>query len=639
LITFALRPIINGKCSCDKPDCSQAGKHPAERWKDIDPNRPELVPTASAGVGIATGARSGVFVIDLDVKNGIDGLANFQALGECPPTYTVATPSGGYHVYFKHPGFPVKTSASALARGVDVRGDGGYVVAPGSPHKNGGRYEVAADLPIADAPAWLLTSPELRHAGNELAQPVTDVEERFANVPKAWRIERAKAYLATQEPAIDGDGGDRHTWTLLTRAVHDNCLTDADMIADAFVEWNARCVPPWIGRLWDDKVSKVLHKSTTPWSTTLAMTYALETRKAAASAPVLERMTAAQRVMRIVGRDVTRLVTGLASIDKATRGGILLRKVVVIGGAPGAGKTALLVRLAYTWLNQGVPVGILASDEEADGLLCRLGQLHGLSRDEIERGDRATCQALAKWCESVPLLLFDGDEDGGSIEALSRDLRTIAAGRPSTLLVDSIQTARSETQTPMGTDMRAKIDAIVRALKHSAKVDGHLVVASSELSRAAYRNKDQAENANALAAFKESGGIEYGVSLALVLSSRQGTSELVDAAIVKNRLGSGKPEFMLKLDHERADVTETTAEDAKAIDPLYFLKLEIKAEIEKACGTPLSKRQIGERVGGRTGVAFRALNELIEAKELHQTKGGVRFPLPGDPGFKNDVSS
>ncbi|MGH7297942.1 MAG: hypothetical protein ACRELB_23580, partial [Polyangiaceae bacterium] len=59
------------------------------------------------------------------------------------------------------------------------------------------------------------------------------------------------------------------------------------------------------------------------------------------------RLSPADRARRVGGRDVTRLATGIPSLDAATRGGILLRKVGVFGGAPGAGKTALLVRTAY----------------------------------------------------------------------------------------------------------------------------------------------------------------------------------------------------------------------------------------------------------------------------------------------------
>jgi hypothetical protein len=283
--TFRLHPVIDGRCGCGNSDCKIAGKHPPTGWPETPPG-PELVPTETQGVGIVTGAVSGIFVVDLDVKNGVDGVANFAALGEVPPTYTVATPTGGFHLYFRHPGFRVRNSApnsNPIALGVDIRGDGGYVVAPGSPHRNGGRYAVAADLPIAEAPAWLLAWPGLRVTEATLAAPVAEIEERFGRIPREWRVERARKWLESQPPAVQGDGGDGRTWAMLVRAVHDNCLTDADMIADAFVDWNARCEPPWTGSQWGHKVQDVLHSSIVPWSETLAVQYRLE--QAAPPAP------------------------------------------------------------------------------------------------------------------------------------------------------------------------------------------------------------------------------------------------------------------------------------------------------------------------------------------------------------------
>jgi hypothetical protein len=71
-----------------------------------------------------------------------------------------------------------------------------------------------------------------------------------------------------------------------------------------------------------------------------------------------KRLSPADRARRVGGGDVARLKTGLPSIDTATRGGLLLRKLVAVGGAPGAGKTAAMVALAFRWLNEGVPRGV-----------------------------------------------------------------------------------------------------------------------------------------------------------------------------------------------------------------------------------------------------------------------------------------
>jgi DnaB helicase-like protein len=346
-----------------------------------------------------------------------------------------------------------------------------------------------------------------------------------------------------------------------------------------------------------------------------------------------KRRSASERAARIGGHEVARLKTGLATIDRITRGGLLPRKVAVVGGAPGAGKTALLMQVAFTLLAAGVTVGVLAADEDADGLLIRLGQLHGLSRDALENGEPDARAALVKWCESVPLVLADGDEDGGTIEELSRDVRAAAGTGPSALFVDSIQTARCATPVPKGADVRARVNLTMAALKRAAKVDRHLVCASSEISKAAYRNKDQAEGINALSAFKESGDIEYGVAFAMVLVNRAGASELVDAEVVKNRLGPERPKLLLRLDHQRAGVLEASIQDVKTADPLYFVKCDIRRVIEEAAGCPLSKNQIFDRVGGQRKFVLRAVNEMCGAKELHQDKHGFRFPLPGDPGY------
>ncbi|MDP5308868.1 bifunctional DNA primase/polymerase [Paracoccus spongiarum] len=96
-----------------------------------------------AMIGMPTGARSGVVVLDIDRKNGVDGLANLRAAGIDPFTMSpviAKTPSGGLHVFMRYSG-PLKNSAGILAEGVDVRGDGGYIVLPPSlPDLSGPEY-------------------------------------------------------------------------------------------------------------------------------------------------------------------------------------------------------------------------------------------------------------------------------------------------------------------------------------------------------------------------------------------------------------------------------------------------------------------------------------------------------------------
>jgi hypothetical protein len=113
-------------------------------------------------VGIRTGIESGIVVLDVDVDDGVeeDGWWHLHRLedvhGALPDTKSVRTPRGGVHFYWQHPGPEIKNTAGFPAPGLDIRGDGGYVVAPPS-IVNGVAYEVDDDSPVAPMPAWLLT--------------------------------------------------------------------------------------------------------------------------------------------------------------------------------------------------------------------------------------------------------------------------------------------------------------------------------------------------------------------------------------------------------------------------------------------------------------------------------------------------
>ncbi|HZM83026.1 MAG TPA: bifunctional DNA primase/polymerase [Candidatus Limnocylindrales bacterium] len=91
----------------------------------------------SGMLAIRTGAASGLVVVDVDPgKGGSETLLTLVKRGLCPPTRFVRTGSGGLHLYYQHPGAHSKipNSAGKLGPGIDVRGDGGYVVAPPSVH-------------------------------------------------------------------------------------------------------------------------------------------------------------------------------------------------------------------------------------------------------------------------------------------------------------------------------------------------------------------------------------------------------------------------------------------------------------------------------------------------------------------------
>jgi hypothetical protein len=138
-------------CGPDKRPVTQHGFHDATR--DPAEIKAQFGTPGAAMIGVPTGQGAGFFVVDLDVKNGGQGLewlaANQHRL---PRTRTHKTRSGGQHLLFQWPeGRTIRNSASRVAPGVDVRGNGGYIIAPPSPD-----YEIADASALAEAPAWLL---------------------------------------------------------------------------------------------------------------------------------------------------------------------------------------------------------------------------------------------------------------------------------------------------------------------------------------------------------------------------------------------------------------------------------------------------------------------------------------------------
>ena len=153
-------------CSCNKGRrCGDStGKHPVvTEWQKTEPmSGPDIEAwwdkRPRSNVGIATGTPSGFWVLDVDPeKGGMDSLRALIAEHGAPPeTYTVKTGGKGWQFYFALPDFVVRNSVDLKGhKGIDVRGDGGQVVAP--PSVSGkGPYAVAKDVPIAAAPDWLL---------------------------------------------------------------------------------------------------------------------------------------------------------------------------------------------------------------------------------------------------------------------------------------------------------------------------------------------------------------------------------------------------------------------------------------------------------------------------------------------------
>ncbi|MCO5763789.1 MAG: bifunctional DNA primase/polymerase [Chromatiaceae bacterium] len=169
---FPVHGIAHGHCTCGKPDCSRPGKHPIGKLvprglldATLDPEQVAAWwrEAPYANIGVPTGQPSGLVVLDVDVhKAGDDSLWDLQQRFEpLPATAMALTGGGGFHYLFEHPGVKVRNSVDSLGPGLDVRGDGGYIIVAPSSHASGRRYEWELschpkDTQLAALPAWLL---------------------------------------------------------------------------------------------------------------------------------------------------------------------------------------------------------------------------------------------------------------------------------------------------------------------------------------------------------------------------------------------------------------------------------------------------------------------------------------------------
>lgn len=171
---FPLHSIINGRCTCNK-DCTSPGKHPRtynglkSATTDANIIKEWFTKWPNSNIGIATGNISGFFVLDVDVKreggfiisNGHETLEELtDKYGKLPDTVQQISGSkeGNHHLFMYHEG--IRNVVDFLP-GLDIRGDGGYIVASPSIHISGHNYEwELSSKPyineIVKAPKWLL---------------------------------------------------------------------------------------------------------------------------------------------------------------------------------------------------------------------------------------------------------------------------------------------------------------------------------------------------------------------------------------------------------------------------------------------------------------------------------------------------
>lgn len=266
----------------------------------------------NANIGIATGSLSGgLTVIDLDVKEekGIDGrltLHMWEMDHEKLPgdTWLSITGSGGYHLFYRDESGTKSTRA--IMEGIDIRGEGGYIVAPPSLHLNGRRYE------------WEQAPDEFK-----LAEANAAVYELLTWAPGNWDKKGFK--LQEQIP----EGQRTESLVKLVCSQQAKGLSDEAIRAAVRAENEAKCIPPLTDQELEKEVFPVLRryeKGTAPYNS-----------KTGSFRPIVKRGPVNLVSMDLVQeKDPEWLVT-----DYIPKG-----QITVLAGDGGSGKTTVWCAIA-----------------------------------------------------------------------------------------------------------------------------------------------------------------------------------------------------------------------------------------------------------------------------------------------------
>ncbi|MDH3689703.1 MAG: bifunctional DNA primase/polymerase [Gammaproteobacteria bacterium] len=220
-------------------------KRPAIRWQGYQCRRADstqicqwLRHRPNANIAIVTGEISGFLVLDIDPKHGGDeSLRELEKIhGPLRRTVEATSGGGGRHIYFAHPGGMISNKV-AIWPGIDLRGDGGYIVAPPSLHPWGKQYTWVANrdpehVHLAPMPAWLL-------------EAITEQSVKRHHFVNYWHdLARENVKEGERNNTIASLSGH-----LLWHGV------DEDVVMELLLAWNRlRCRPP----LSDDEVVRTV---------------------------------------------------------------------------------------------------------------------------------------------------------------------------------------------------------------------------------------------------------------------------------------------------------------------------------------------------------------------------------------------
>lgn len=457
-------------------------KRPAVEWKAYQAAAPTEDEVRQwwrdnpwAGVAVVTGSVSRLVVLDLDGPRA-KALLNARGL-TLPRTATVRT-GKGYHVYYRYAGGDIgcrtRLLSDASGSAVDVRGEGGYVVAPPTQHGSGKRY------------TWVVPPEELAAVPPELEEWLLSATVPDPSTPESpdwWGAVAGGVSEGARNEAAARVAG------YFARATHG----DPEATSRAVSLWNARNTPP----LPESELAGVVHSI-------LRREVVRQRAEVAKAAPRLELVSGERLAAELEHADPRHGTTvPVPGIDLI--GGLVPGELVVVAGRPGAGKTSLATMLtAQACLAKYIPTLVVTT--ELSRRQWGFWTAAASWRCPVEHLDRPLPRALLGLFRAAPLTVCDaGAPSIADIRAAAEATLGVRL-----LIVDHVgrvSGGRRETRT-------LEVGDVARGLKALARDLDCTVVALCQLNRDIENREDKRPR---LSDLRDSGEVEQEADAVLFL--------------------------------------------------------------------------------------------------------------------------
>lgn len=492
-------------------------KTPLVAWKDFQKRLPTEAEVSTwfdkwpdANIGIVTGTVSGIVVFDLDSEHAV-GYAEDE--GGFPDTPKVET-GKGHHIYVQHPGFEVRNDVRKELD-IDIRADGGYVVAPPSYHGNGNQYTWVDGFSIyqidpAPCEPWMVDY-------------LQQVAISTSNPAKKTPLKPSEPVHTASKPAAVDSYGD----ILKNGAEQGNRNhSAARLIGHLFGKGNDETVVWEMVKQWNAAKNKP-PLDYSELRNTFESICDLNRKKGKKDKEkkdidVAQFLDTEQSVAAEYDEQYVRVPFAadalLAIMQSKMNGGLIGGRTYVLGGIPSSGKTALINNITDNICLNGHPVLFFSYDDGSTELryrtYCRFSGFdieafnnHCICKSDLEticRNDFVSKIRKRKYVVQKTIKIEQWSQLVDKIYARHQKAPTI--------IIDYLRKVKTEGNR---LDERLRVDEILSTLTDLAKTHNLPVVVISELSRESYKTGQRL----GMTSFKESGSIEYEASWLGILAA------------------------------------------------------------------------------------------------------------------------